>query len=73
MQLEIQLKIQQNPKMTKFLNENSEWYKYLNRSPLNFNKFVEIMKEQYKLRTTDKINEVVENMDLISNILNIIQ
>jgi hypothetical protein len=73
MQLEIQLKLQQDPKMANYLKQNSEWYKYLNRNPLNYNNFVKTMKEQYKIRTTDKIGEIVDNIDLVSNILNVLK
>lgn len=73
MRLDIQNKLVNDPKMAGYLKENSGWYKYLNRTPLNYDKFVKTMKEQYKIRATDKIGEVVENIDLISNILNIIK
>lgn len=73
MRLDIQNKLVQDPKMAGYLKENSEWYKYLNRNPMNYDKFVKTMKEQYKIRTTDKIEGVVENIDLISNILNVIK
>lgn len=73
MRIDIQTKLQQDPKMSSYLRANSEWYKYLNRNPLNYPKFVKTMKELYKIRTTDKINEVVENIDLVSNILNVIK
>ena len=73
MRLDIQNKLNQDKKMAGYLKQNSEWYKYLNRNPMNYDKFVKTMKEQNKIRPTDKINEVVENIDLVSNILNVIR
>lgn len=73
MRLDLQNKLAQDPKMSSYLKQNSEWYKYLNRNPLNYDKFVKTMKEQYKIRATDKIEEVIENIDLVSNILNVLK
>lgn len=73
MRIDIQMKLEQDKKMMGYLKLNSEWYKYLNRNPLNYEKFVKTMKEQYKIRTTDKISEVVDNIDLVSNILNVLK
>lgn len=72
MQKSLQLKFRDNPKMKTFLSLNSHWYKYLNRSPKNYKLFENTMKEQYKLRTTDKLSSAMENIDLISSVLNVI-
>lgn len=73
MRLDIQMKLNSDPKMLWYLKENSEWYKYLNRNPLNYDQFVKFMKEKYKIRATDKMSEFVENIDLVSNILNVLK
>ena len=62
-----------NDKLLEYLKENSEWVKYLNRSPKNYEAFKNEIKTKYKLRTTDKINNAMENIDLISNVLNILK
>lgn len=72
MQKVLQIKFRENPKMKNFLMLNSHWYKELNRSSLNYKLFESTMKEQYKIRTTDKINDAIENIDLISSVLNVI-
>lgn len=56
-------------KMHKFLKENSEWYKLLNRSASNYQTFVKAMKKQYKLNPTDRISGVLDNIDLISSVI----
>ena len=40
------------------------------RNPKLFNEFVEEVKVKYKLRTSDKINKVVDTIDVVSNLFN---
>ncbi len=72
MRFEIQLKLKENPLYIKFIRENSQWYKILNRNPEMFNKMIDEMKEKYKLRTTDKINNVVDSVDLITKFIKVV-
>lgn len=69
MELELQKKIIENPKLYNHLKQNSYWIKQLNRNPLNIKAFEEAMKEKYKERPTDKVNEVMDNIDLITSFL----
>ena len=66
------MKLESDPKMMMYLKQNSQWYKYLNRNPLNYNKFVSHMKEKYKVRATDKINTAIDNIDTVSSILKVL-
>lgn len=68
MPLEIQFRLRENPLYIKYLRENNIWYKRLIRDPRSFNIFVEEMKAKYKLRTSDKINKVVDTLDVVSNL-----
>ena len=68
MTLEIQFKLKSNPLFIKYLHENSYWYKILNRQPNLFNEFVEEVKKNYKLRTSDKINEALNTFEMLSSI-----
>lgn len=70
MQLETQMKIKNEKKMYQYLKENSHFVKELNRNPENYQKFTEAMKDLYHLRTTDKISDAIDNIDLISSFLN---
>ena len=70
MELELQRKIKENPKLYSHLKQNSRWIKVLNRNPLAFKEFSDSMKSQYKERATDKMDEVLDNIDLISSFLN---
>ena len=69
MSLELQFKIKNNPQYLRYLRTHSYWYKELNRNPDNYKRFVTEMKVKYKLRTTDKVSSMIDNIDLISTIL----
>ncbi len=55
----------------KYLRENSNYYRELNRDPKEYDKFVKFIKEKYKLRTIDKVDNFVDSVDLITKIINI--
>lgn len=69
MDLELQRKIRENPKMYRYLKENSFYIKHLNRDPSFYNEFVKRMKELYHDRVSDKIGDALDNLDLISHVL----
>ena len=71
MRFDVQMKLRSNPLYIKFLRENSNWYKYLNRNPDRFDEMVQEMKKKYKLRTTDKINNVIDSVELITKIFKV--
>ena len=68
MTLDVQFKLKSNPLFIKYLHENSYWYKILNRNPEMFNEFIEEVKKNYKLRTTDRINEVLNTFEMLTSI-----
>ena len=70
MPLEIQFKLRENPLYIKYLRENNIWYKRLIRNPNLFNKFIDEMKIKYKLRPSDKIEKIVDTLDIVSNLFN---
>jgi len=61
--------LKNDEKMREFLHDNSDWYKYLNRDFANYQKFVKAMKKKYKLNPTDKISSALDNIDLISTVI----
>lgn len=54
-----------------FLRENSNYYKELNRDYKYYDIFKKEMKEKYKLRVIDKVDNVVDSIDLISKFMDI--
>jgi hypothetical protein len=71
MRFDVYQKLKEKPIYTKFIRENSQWYKILNRDPSMFDKMIEDMKVKYKLRVTDKIDNVVDSVDLITKFLKV--
>ena len=70
MKYEVINKLKNDKKFLKYLRENSYWYKELNRNANNYYKFIKVMKEKYKLRTIDKVDNFVDSVDLIAKIVN---
>lgn len=73
MQLDIMFKIKNDPKHYAYLRKNSIWYKYLNRNPENYSKFLEEYKKVNRINKTNKISETIDNIDMVSNILKVLE
>ncbi|MGN1337624.1 MAG: hypothetical protein ACI4WW_04035 [Candidatus Coprovivens sp.] len=52
-----------------YLKENSYLIKELIRNPNNYKQFKEIIKEKYHLRISDKISSAIDDIDMISSII----
>ena len=73
MQLPIMMQINENPIQKQFLREYSYWYKYLNRDIRYYKDFVNDMKEKYKLTTTDKLNKVMDGINMFKTFLDVLK
>lgn len=73
MMYDIRQRINSDINLKKFLRENSNWYKSLNRSRDSFPYFVEEMKIKYKLTIEDKINKTVDNISMLQGFLDILK
>lgn len=71
MQVEAKLRIKANPYLYQYLQENSNWYKYLNRNPDFINEMEEEMKVNYKITTKDKIGKVKDTLSLVESFIDI--
>lgn len=69
MNIVVQQKIAENAKMAELLKQNSYWFKYLNRDEKYLKDYLNEMKDKYRLRFADKVSDAIDNIDLISNIL----
>ena len=69
MTLDIIFKLKSNPNYIEYLRNNSYWYKMLNRNPSLFKKFEDEVKKAYHIRTTDKISNAINTIELISNVV----
>ena len=72
MNYNIQFKIKANPLYQRYIRENSHWYKILNRNPEKFNDFLEEIRIRYKLRPTDKLNNILDKIRLVQNFMSMI-
>ena len=73
MSLDILMHINNDPFQKQFLRENSYWYKYLNRSNIYYKDFIIDMKNKYKLTTQDKINKVINNINMLNTFLEVLK
>lgn len=73
MNLSLQYKIMQDPRQLRFLRENSYWYKYLNRSESYYKAFIDDMKDKYKLRPTDRLNKMMDNIEMFRTFLDVLK
>ncbi len=73
MNLDLQVKINNNPNLKKYLRENSHWYKTLNRSPETLSELINEMNTSYRLRPLDKVSNFLEQIELIQSILSILK
>lgn len=69
MTLELQFKIKNNPNYLRYLREHSQWYKELNRNPNIFPLFEEKVKEEYKLRPSDRFEKVIDTIGMLQTVL----
>ena len=63
------MELNKDQKMLHLFNYNSYWIKELNRDATSIKRYKEDMKVKYRLRTTDKISDAIDNIDIISNVL----
>lgn len=73
MQLDVMFKIKQDKKLYTYLRKNSIWYKYLNRNPANYSKFLDEYKKVNRINKTNKISDTIDNIDMVSNILKVLE
>ena len=65
----LQIRLQNNPLLHQYLTEHAYWYKSLNRNPQSIVALEEEMKEHYRLRPSDKINRLSEQLNLIQTFM----
>lgn len=69
----LQMAFRENPKSYDLLKKNSYYFKNLNRGVVDYKKFVSDMKVKYKERATDKLESIMDNMELVSSVLNVLK
>lgn len=69
----LQAKYNEDKKFKRYLDENSNFIKELNRNPEYYKNFIKEMKELYKERPSDKLNDAINTIDIVSSILGTLQ
>ena len=67
--LPIQFKLKENPYYLRYLRANSHWYKLLNRNPNLIKKFEEEVKKEYRLTRGDKLENLINTLEMMEKIL----
>ena len=62
-------KLINNPKLFDHFLHHSYWIKELNRNPKSFPIFERQMKEFYKERITDRVNDAIDGIELVSSLI----
>ena len=73
MTLDVQFKINSNINYQRFIRENPNWYKILNRDPLEFKNFVLEVKDKYGLKVSDRINKMLDNINTFQSFLEVLK
>jgi len=73
MRVELQLKINNDPRLKTFIREYPYWYKILNRNPLAYKAFVNDMKEKYKLTTSDRLNKTLDSISMLQTFIEVLR
>lgn len=60
-------------KLLIYLKQNSYFIKDLLRNPNNYENFKKTIKEKYNLRLQDRISNIINDIELVSSIINTIQ
>lgn len=73
MELGVLLKIKGKPKVYNYLHENSYLYRKLNRNALFYEELLKRYKSDNRTKNLNKVNEAIDNAEMISNILKIVE
>lgn len=72
MHINNQIVINRNPMLKKYLRENSYYYKILNRNPEALKDLYKDMQKAYKLTINDRLDKVKDNLNMITNFMDIL-
>jgi len=73
MDIKIRFLLDSNPNYRNYLRMNSYWYKILMRNPNMINDFINEYKEKNKLRTSDKINDMMDKINMVSKLIEVLR
>lgn len=62
-----------NPLIRRYLREHSYYYKNLIRNPNFINNITDLMKKEYHLTLSDKLNKIKDDINLVNSFMDIIK
>lgn len=71
MRADILIKINNDKRLKEYLDNNSYWYKYLNRGSSYYNDFIDSYKKYKKDERLNKTNNMLDSLDTIGSILKV--
>ena len=72
MNIILQNSFKNDAKMYLYLQQNSYYFKLLDRGFITYKQFTNNMKEKYKERITDKLGSVIDNINLVSSVIDVL-
>lgn len=69
MSLELQFKIKENENYLRYLRAHAHWYKILNRTPWEFKRFEDEVKEAYHLSKVDRLEKAFNTFEMLEKLL----
>lgn len=73
MELSIILELEKDAKLHQYLKDHSYWYRLLNRNKNNFENLKKEFKNYKRENNFNKINNAVDNIELVSNIMKFVE
>lgn len=73
MRVELQLKINSDPRLKSFIRQYPYWYKRLNRNPLVFKDFENDMKEKFKLTTSHRLSKTLDSIGMLQTFIEVLK
>ncbi len=73
MELELLLKIEKDVKLHEYLYMHSNWYRLLNRDSKNYVLLEKEFKSFKHQNTMNKVNDTIDNIELITNVMKIVE
>ena len=56
-----------------YIRSNSYWYKLLIRNPSMINNFIKEVKEKYKLTFHDKVENVIDKVNMMTKLIDVLR
>lgn len=69
MELEIVFSLEKDEKFHEYLRNHSQWYRLLNRDKKNLDKLLKEYKSFKRENNMNKVNDAIENLELITNVV----